>query len=187
MFGDVMLDLETLGKAPGCIVLSIGAVAFDPARGLGEQFHVILNIADSERLGLVADPTTREWWDAQSREAQETLRQAEEAGLTVHSALARFNQFIEVHTAGPDVVRVWGNGAGFDQPILRGVYEAADVAEVTPWCWWNDRCFRTLKGLAPEIEMQRHGTHHNALDDALTQAKHAILVMQRLRINVSTL
>jgi hypothetical protein len=26
---DVMLDLETLGTVPGCVILSIGAVAFD--------------------------------------------------------------------------------------------------------------------------------------------------------------
>jgi DNA polymerase III epsilon subunit-like protein len=26
---DVMVDLETLGTVPGCVILSIGAVAFD--------------------------------------------------------------------------------------------------------------------------------------------------------------
>ena len=35
----VMIDLETLGVVPGCVVLQIGAVCFDPNGGeLGEKF-----------------------------------------------------------------------------------------------------------------------------------------------------
>ena len=29
VFHDVMIDLETLGTTPGCVILSIGAVPFD--------------------------------------------------------------------------------------------------------------------------------------------------------------
>ena len=34
----VMCDLETLGRRPGCKLLSIGAVVFGP-KGLGAEFY----------------------------------------------------------------------------------------------------------------------------------------------------
>lgn len=49
------------------------------------------------------------------------------------------------------------------------------------WEFWNNRCFRTLKGMAPHIKTERQGTYHNALDDAKTQALHAIKVLQHLK------
>lgn len=185
MFKDIMLDLETLGTAPGCTVLSIGAVAFDSVYGLGDTFDVIISRGDSERVGLTEHPDNVRWWEQQSFDAQETLRQATEAGLTVEAALARFGGFVETITGGEPGVRVWGNGAGFDQPILRGLYKAIQLKHLVPWDWWNDRCFRTLRGLAPHLAMPRTGVLHNALDDAITQAEHAVRVMQYLRLNAA--
>lgn len=186
MFLDVMLDLETLGKQPGCTVLSVGAVAFDPVMGLGERFHAVISRADAAAYGLTEDPETLAWWQGQSREARETLEQATEAGLPLRAALTMFDEFlVTACNTDPGTVRIWGNGAGFDQPILRGAYAA--LGRPAPWSWWNDRCFRTLKGLAPELRMARQGTLHNALDDAVTQAEHAIAVLRRLRVNVTTL
>lgn len=184
MYDDIMLDLETLGKEPGATVLSIGAAAFN-FQGLGPVFHIIISRADCEAAGLVEDPDTVAWWGEQSFEAQDTLRQADEAGLPLTAALLLFNEFVLDNTHSLDRVRVWGNGAGFDQPILRSVYEHLDLD--APWNWWNDRCFRTLKGLAPYVPMEREGTLHNALDDAVTQARHAVKVLQALRVNASSL
>jgi DNA polymerase III epsilon subunit-like protein len=44
---DVMIDLETLGRRPGCAILSIGAVEFGPA-GLGRELYIVLDIFGSE-------------------------------------------------------------------------------------------------------------------------------------------
>lgn len=187
MYNDVMLDLETLGKVPGSTVLSIGAVAFN-FEGLGEQFHMVISRQASADAGFSEDLDTVAWWGEQSYEAQETLRQADEAGLPILFTLGRFMEFLGRQGLGDGDtgrLRVWGNGAGFDQPLLRAYYarEGLDA----PWNWWNDRCFRTLKGLAPWLPMERTGTFHNALDDAVTQARHAVKVFQALRVNASTL
>lgn len=47
----------------------------------------------------------------------------------------------------------------------------------TPWRYTNDRCYRTIKSLYPHIPMERTGTHHNAADDAASQAAHLIAIM----------
>lgn len=70
---------------------------------------------------------------------------------------------------------VWGNGASFDNVILRGAY--ARNSTPAPWAWWNDRCYRTIKALHREVPMERLGTHHNALDDAISQALHLIRML----------
>lgn len=187
MYDDIMIDLETLGKMPGSTILSIGAVPFN-FEGLGERFHVIINRQSSADAGFVEDPDTVAWWSQQSWEAQETLRQATHEGFPVLVATGRFMEFLGRQGKGDGDtgrLRIWGNGAGFDQPILRSVYEHLDLD--APWNWWNDRCFRTLKGLAPYVPMEREGTLHNALDDAVTQARHAVKVLQALRVNASSL
>lgn len=41
---NIMVDLETLGVETGCIILSIGAIAFDHVKNeLGPKFYRIVN------------------------------------------------------------------------------------------------------------------------------------------------
>jgi len=47
-----------------------------------------------------------------------------------------------------------------------------------PWYFWNDRCYRTMKSLYPQIPMERDGVHHNALDDAISQARHLMAILK---------
>jgi len=77
---------------------------------------------------------------------------------------------------------VWGNGADFDLPILAAAYKAAGGPP--PWKPYNGRCYRTLKNLAPSIKLERQGTHHQALDDAVCQAKHLIKIVEHLGITL---
>lgn len=46
-----------------------------------------------------------------------------------------------------------------------------------PWAWRNDRCYRTIKALNRGVPMERLGAHHNALDDAISQALHLIAML----------
>lgn len=80
----------------------------------------------------------------------------------------------DIMLAPRDEIRVWGNGAAFDNVILASAYRR--VTAGTPWQYWNDRCYRTVKALHPDVPMQRTGDHHNALDDAISQA-HQLIAM----------
>lgn len=176
----VMVDLETLGRRAGCAVLSIGAVAFDAETGkLGPEFYQVVKLTSCEEAGLHVDPETVAWWEKQNPEAQKVLKQARavRGNKPLAKSLELFNEYL--YQFGSRSVHVWGNGSDFDNAILINCYAAASVKN--GWEFWNNRCFRTLKGFAPHIKTERTGTYHNALDDAKTQALHAIKVFQHLK------
>jgi len=173
---NVMLDLETLGTVPGCIVLSIGAVAFDPeADALGDEFYTVVSTPSCLSHGLRSSESTIEWWSRQSEKAQEVLRSAKHGGLHLEDALSDFTVYLVQF--GLDKVRLWGNGSDFDNAILSTCYHA--VNGEAPWSPWNNRCYRTLKNLIRGPKLKREGTYHNALDDAKSQALHAIQLLRQ--------
>jgi len=112
------------------------------------------------------------WWLKQSDPARQALTGG--TGVHLQVALLDFDNWCTNQGAW-DKLQVWGNGAAFDNVILRGAYQRAGLA--APWRWFNDRCYRTLKSLHRGIELERTGTHHNALDDAESQARHLMRIL----------
>lgn len=180
---DVMVDLETLGTGPGCAILSIGAVAFDPQTGdIGHDFHTLVSTASCRELGLREEAGTIAWWKKQPPEARAILDQAATCDTTVAQALDGLAAFLRSHGGKPRV-RLWGNGADFDNAILSDLYRR--LGQPQPWEFWNNRCFRTFKALSTGLEPTREGVHHNALDDARHQAVWAGRIAVTLRFQVS--
>lgn len=164
----IMVDLETMGTVPGSVVLSIGAVYFDE-RGLGEEFYTVVSRPHSQELGLKESADTQAWWARQSESARKVIADSEHKDAPkLHTALSDLHDFIKKDTN----VKVWGNGADFDNPLLACCYDVAEMKQ--SWIAWNGRCYRTLKNIAPGPKLVRVGTYHNALDDAKSQALHAI-------------
>lgn len=162
----VMVDLETLGVVPGCMIVSIGAVVFDPIAGeLGEGFYRAIDL--KTRYGLHENPDTMAWWASPEREEARKVF-TDPAAQRLDYELEAFNRYL-TNWGGKDTV-VWGNGADFDNSILAAAYYATMIKP--GWKPYNGRCYRTIKNLAPSIVMKRVGTHHNALDDAKSQATH---------------
>ena len=65
----------------------------------------------------------------------------------------------------------------FQQAQTADLSDAYDRAQLPrPWKYYNDRCYRTVKNLRPDVPMIRGGTHHNALDDAKSQATHLMAI-----------
>ena len=155
----VMLDLETLGTRPGDAILSIGAVVLDPGKGIRSTFYVTIDSESCKAAGLRAQKSTLEWGGKQSAEARAAAFKGE---LSLQSALTQFSMWVPKGN-----VLMWGNGAGFDQPLLEAAYRAMKME--APWKFWNARCYRTIKSMFPVAE-NRTGVHHNALDDAMHQA-----------------
>lgn len=168
----VMVDIETLGKGNNAAILSIGMVKFNPFNDvIYDSFYVPVDPRSCQALGLQVDADTVMWWMDAKRDA---ARQAMmlEARVDLPSALYGL-----VDWFGEDKP-VWGNGSTFDNVILASAFKACHIAQ--PWEFWNDKCYRTLKGQAKHIKLDRVGTYHNALDDAISQVKHMQAVVAYL-------
>lgn len=170
---DVMVDLETMGTGPNAAIIAIGAVEFDLTQGnVGDRFYAVVSLESSVTNGGIMEPSTVMWWLGQSDDARKAVRAD---GEHINVALLRFATWLG-QCAPRDDLRLWGNGAGFDNVVLEEAYRRSQLTR--PWHFWNNRCYRTMKGLQPDVKAVRAGTHHNALDDALTQARHLIAIMQ---------
>lgn len=182
-FHDVMVDLETTGQGPGCAILSIGAVAMNFRRGTLShkyEFYKQVKLSSCLKYGLATDPETMLWWSKQTAEASEVLSTSETHGLTLPAALKAFRTYLLKLDPTLGNIKIWGNGADFDNAILQHTYKLCGYD--VPWKFWNGRCYRTLKSLAPSVKFARIGTHHNALGDARTQAVHALDLMRALNL-----
>ncbi|HAW7241728.1 exonuclease [Escherichia coli] len=174
----LMLDLETMGKNPDAPIISIGAIFFDPQTGdMGPEFSKTI---DLETAGGVIDRDTIKWWLKQSREAQSAIMTDE---IPLDDALLQLREFID-ENSGEFFVQVWGNGANFDNTILRRSYERQGIP--CPWRYYNDRDVRTIVELGKAIDFDARtaipfeGERHNALDDARYQAKYVSAIWQKL-------
>ncbi|HGU6862641.1 TPA: 3'-5' exoribonuclease, partial [Klebsiella quasipneumoniae] len=138
----VMVDLETMGKKHNAPIVAIGAVVFDPATGsIGESFYKVVCLESSVNWGAVIDPSTVIWWLKQSSEARSAI--VNDDAIPLQDALLQFREFVSDNVAGGSKkAQVWGNGASFDNSILRSSYDC--IAEDYPWEYWNDRDVRTM-------------------------------------------
>ncbi|EEQ6281061.1 exonuclease [Escherichia coli] len=174
----LMIDLETMGKNPDAPIISIGAIFFDPKTGdMGPEFSKTI---DLDTAGGVIDRDTMKWWLKQSREAQSAIMTDE---IPLDDALLQLREFID-ENSGEFFVHVWGNGANFDNTILRRSYERQ--GSPCPWRYYNDRDVRTIVELGKAIDFDARtaipfeGERHNALDDARYQAKYVSAIWQKL-------
>lgn len=184
---NIMLDLETMGNSSDAAIVSIGAVFFEPLTGeTGSEFYEVIDLADSARFGEL-DASTVQWWMEQSDEARAVFKDINKVHLI--EGLCAFSAWITDHCDRnkkdkPDAI-VWGNGASFDNVILRNSYKAVCIKE--PWFFANDRDVRTvvdlgryLRGIDPKKELTLQGTAHNALDDAKFQVAYVSKIFMAL-------
>jgi hypothetical protein len=158
-----MLDIETLGVEPGCVVLSIGAVAFTSTT-LGNTFHAHISVEDSVNHGLVIEPRTVMWWMEQSDEARKAITVE---GVPLLQALDDFRQAFDWKDT-----KVWCNGASFDFPIVKALFSA--VGQKLPWAYYNEMDFRTVKNFFSKKQYDGlkviPNIKHDGLEDAKAQA-----------------
>ena len=166
----LMIDLETMGKKSNAPIVVIGAVFFDPQTGeIGPTFYIVISLVDAMDTGAVPDGSTIEWWLAQSSEARSAILVDQ---VKLVDALIQFREFINEYS-DEEFVQVWGNGATFDNTILRTSYERLNIP--CPWRYYNDRDVRTIVELGKTIGFDARtvilfeGVRHHALDDARHQ------------------
>jgi hypothetical protein len=169
----VMHDLETMGKRPGDVIASIGAVVFDPyGTALGATFSMNIDEASCVAAGLITHPGTVEWWQAPERaEAYAALK-------VDPRPLGEVLDAFDAWWAEVDGHRIWSQGKHFDSPILAAAYHALGRSE--PWKYNALRDTRTAYDMGDVVVVNHKGVHHIALDDAITQAGDVQLAYRNL-------
>lgn len=169
---DLMLDLETLSTDSNALVTTISAVQFDKKTGeIGKEFEIGLRWDEQQSKGASLDVKTIEWWLTQSKDAQKTMMRKRQ--VNVNEALQSFNSWIgESFSNEFNAVKLWGNGVGFDNTILRSLYKRHDVEFVLPyWCDNDVRTWVSIKGINPR-EFEFEGVKHRGIDDCKHQIKY---------------
>jgi len=180
---NLMIDLETMGNNPKAPIVAIGAVFFDPTSGyLGEEFYTPVKLASDISAGAVPDGDTITWWLTQSDEARAAITSKQ--APSIQQALNELTIFVSNQCEKPRYLKVWGNGAAFDNVILRSAYERCSMKPC--WEWYNDLDVRTMVALGraigfdPKRDMPFEGERHNALADAIHQAKYVSAIWRKL-------
>ena len=171
----IMLDLETFGKSNTAAIVSIGAVKFVPEHRLVvDKFYVVVDPRSSSRFGDIGADTVLWWMHKDRTVTREQMINAPMVDLP--SALEGFAMWY----GNDKFVPVWGNGSTFDNAILQNAFEKCNME--VPWSYKSDRCYRTLFNIGHAVPFERVGEHHNAVDDALAQAKHLMKIGNKLNI-----
>lgn len=157
----LMVDTETLAVTPDAVVLSLGAVHFDPwGTGIQDQIYFRISIDDQDAISRYIDPNTIEWWAKQDPAVMEEAF-SPEGRISLVEAMDRFHKFAWGCSA------FWSHGATFDIVLLENIYR--QLGKGLPWNYWQIKDTRTLFDLGVDPEMPQ-GEKHDALQDAIRQA-----------------
>ena len=164
----VVIDIETLGTRIGSPIIAIGACRITKRMtSITDTFYMEIDLQDAiDKAYRAPSGSTIEWWMKQSDEARKLFSNKEKMNaITPLVELAKLIKEDDI---------VLGNGSDFDIAFLTDAYieQGIDV----PWKHYNVGCFRTMKRALPQIELveEEGDVHHNALSDALWQARYLI-------------
>jgi hypothetical protein len=169
-----MIDIETIGVAPGATILTIAAQSFDPfGTGYYPQ-HYYARISLESQENRTIDESTVEWWATQPAEVREEAF-AEDNRVPLDQALDELGRLIW------NSKFLWCQGPTFDCTILEHAYKS--YHKPLPWKYHMVRDSRTVFSLWPDQPIPP--TSHHALEDCRRQ----IGMLQRTldHLNVKTL
>jgi hypothetical protein len=157
----LMVDLETMAVSPNAVILTLGAVHFNPyGTGYSDKIYFRINIDDQDALNREVDPSTLDWWSKQDPTIMEEAFSSDNR-LPLVDAIDQFHKFAWGCSA------FWAHGSCFDIVILENIYR--QLGKPVPWNYWQIRDTRTLFDLGFDPDMPKGGKH-DALEDAIRQA-----------------
>jgi hypothetical protein len=160
-----MIDLETLGTNPECVIMTLGAIKFDPFTDEEPHSGIYLRceIEEQTDLGRTIDDSTLAWWAKQDAAIKE-----EAFGDHDRVSMDELTRAINKFCVGVDVL--WCQGPLFDYAILQNLYK--QIGKPCPWNYWQIRDSRTLFAMMPTDPRKAiQESLHNALADCYYQAK----------------
>jgi len=168
-----MVDLETMAVSPNAVILTLGAVHFNPyGNGYSDKLYLKFSIDDQDALGREVDENTLSWWAKQDKAIMEEAFSPDDR-VPVADAIDRFHKF----AWGCDTF--WSHGSIFDIVIIENLYK--QLNRTPPWSFWQIRDTRTLFDLGWDPDMPQGGKH-DALQDAIRQAAGVQNIYTKLKI-----
>jgi hypothetical protein len=160
-----MIDIETLNTAPDSVILSVGAVKFNPYTHEDpyDHKHWRLDIDSQFELGRTVSESTLEWWGKQASH----IRDAAFSGDN-RIGLLDFAKDLNRWLTGSK--EIWCQGPQFDMVMLENLFQQCEHHR--NWAYWQIRDSRTLFSLMP-VDPRKNIQQdlHDALADAFWQAK----------------
>lgn len=155
----LMLDIETLGIKPGCIITQAACVPFteDGPGPPATWFQANIDITSYGHTFHI-DAATLKWT---IEKGVPILRDnAVDAAL----ALLNLSNWIAARTTADNRVKIWANSPTFDCEILEAAWRRFDIA--VPWKFWQLLDYRTEMWREPRRELP---AAHDATQDCLDQ------------------
>lgn len=172
---DIMLDLETLATSPDSVILTMGAVKFNPfdlTEEIDNGLYFRINVDEQINLGRHVDDGTVAWWGTQSDAVRE-----EALGEQDRVSLEDFTKELNKFVVGAD--RIWAQGPVFDIVILENLYR--QLGKPAPWPYYVIRDSRTLLKALGDTR-QHSGMLHNALADCVAQAEAIRMAVDKYKL-----
>ena len=137
----VMIDIETLATTPDAVVMSVGAVKFDPHTGT--PYNKTLwrpDIDEQTERDRHVSESTLEWWAKLPQHIQDDAF-SEDSRIPVTEFMKELNRYC----VGAD--KIWCQGPQFDMLILENLY--IQWGHHFGWQFWQVMDCRTLFQLMP--------------------------------------
>lgn len=175
-----MVDIETLSTAVNAVVLSIGAVEFDPMSGkIEREFYHELDLSDQTNRHI--DANTVQWWVKQCLVNTDNIeflsknnREKDAVAYVLHELGAFINggkEYAMTRVEGYEKIALWACDPDFDIAILVDLYKEHNLP--VPWKFSEPKSVRTVRMLTQlaGMEVPHQEADHNALNDCIRQAK----------------
>ena len=159
-----MIDIETLGTEPDSVVLSVGAVKFDPFTFTDPHAKTLWRPSADEQM--TADRSvledTLKWWSKQPQHIQDEAFSEDD-----RQPLATFFGELNKYLVGVD--KIWCQGPQFDMVILENLFKQFEHHQ--NWMFWQIMDCRTIFNMMP-IDPRKAVQQdlHSADNDAYYQA-----------------
>ena len=159
-----MIDIETLGTEPDCVVLSVGAVKFNPYNFQEPHAKKLWrpNVDQQTCAERSVLDSTLEWWAKQPQHIQDEAFNDED-----RQSIAEFMQDLNKYLVGVD--KIWCQGPQFDMVILEHLFKQFNHHR--GWAFWQIMDCRTIFNMMPADPRKAIQQNlHSADADAYYQA-----------------
>ena len=166
-----MIDIETIGVAPGATILTIAAQSFDPfGTGYYPRHYYARVSLESQEDRTIYD-STLDWWATQPAVVREEAFN-DEGRVPLDQALDELGKLIW------NSKFLWCQGPTFDCTILEHAYKS--YRKPLPWKYYMVRDSRTVFSLWPDQPIPP--TSHHALEDCRRQVGMLQRTLQHLNV-----